>query len=510
MSQYTLSIFDPNTLLPHRAGIAGLALSLSVLEREESPLDWSDPQEMDDSVHLSWECSDREAVQWLLEQTYQVKDGYLDVPALNLADTQSKYTFTSGVATTFLQHSKQRKQGAAVTKSFLIEEGQPEINISFRPMLDCYYTGDFKEAFSSKGAFKKTIPLKGHHLPGLVECFANGAYQESPTGYLALLFLPLACGYYQLPGYRSAVVIPEVTHLRQWVEQRQRLSGRVSQSLTSQQSKLLERSYGNYRATGAAEAALYFLLQERVLEDSLIFRVNYCEVYQLGKQPWDGNQSYLKQAVHRVSVDDQILDIYQSAYYLFPSQVRTTDKGETWLATSKVLPWIASNLVSGKPWYANFFEFRKANELYERKGLVKMTEHLTPDEKVLFDAVQGAFRIYLRGQGKQAQKQGRPLDYGQVTDKVIYRFQRPSTQQEFATALVDFLSQYRSKAAKGAGPQIFNWIHREANWKPARDLTLLAISTYQSQVPQNDSDGPNSEPIPADSADVEEAFELTP
>ena len=508
MSEYILSIFDPNTLLPHRAGIAGLALALSVLEVDEAPLSW---EVTEDAVQLNWECIDREAVQWLLEQTYQVKDGYLDVPALNLADTQSKYTFTSGVATTFLQHSKQRKQGSAEIKSFLIEEGQPEINISFRPMLGCYYTGDFKEAFSSKGTFKKTIPLKGHHLPGLVECFANGAYQESPTGYLALLFLPLACGYYQLPSYRSAVVIPEVTDLQHWVEQRQRLSGRVSQSLTSQQSKLLERSYGNYRATGAAEAALYFLLQERVLEDSQIFRVNYCEVYQLGKQPWDGNQSYLKQAVYRVSIDDQILDIYQSAYYLFPSQVRTTEKGETWLATSKVLPWIASNLVADKSWYANFFEFRKANELYERKGLVKMTEHLTPDEKVLFDAVQGAFRIYLRGQGQQAQKQGRVLDYGQVTDKVIYRFQRPSTQQEFATALVDFLSQYRPKAAKGAGPQIFNWIHREANWKPARDLALLAISTYQSQNPKNGSDNPGTESSPANSADVEEeAFELTP
>ena len=57
--------------------------------------------------------------------------------------------------------------------------------------------------------------------------------------------------------------------------------------------------------------------------------------------------------------------------------------------------------------------------------------------------------------GNRLKKQGRPLDYGQVTDKVIYRFQRPSTQQEFATALVDFLSQYRSKAAKGAGPQNF-------------------------------------------------------
>ncbi|MEM9216296.1 MAG: type I-MYXAN CRISPR-associated Cas8a1/Cmx1 [Cyanobacteria bacterium P01_F01_bin.150] len=508
MSEYTLSIFDPNTLLPHRAGIAGLALALSVLDVGEAPVSWNVTE---DVVQLSWECSDREAVQWLLQHTYQVQDGYLNVPALNFADAQSQYTFTSGVATTFLQHSKQRKQGDAVTKSFLIEDGQPEISISFRPMLSCYYTGDFKEAFSSKGAFKKAIPLKGHHLPGLVECFANGAYKESPTGYLALLFLPLACGYYQLPGYRSAVAIPEVTHLSHWVEQRQRLSGRVSQSLSSRHSKLLKRSYENYRATGAAEAALYFLLQERILEDSKICRVNYCEVYQLGKQPWDGNQSYLKQAVHRVSVDEEILDIYQSAYYLFPSQVRTTDKGETWLAISKVLPWIASNLIAGKSWYSSFFEFRKANELYERKGLGKMTEHLTPDEKVLFDAVQGAFRVYLRGQGQQAQKQGRPLDYGQVTDKVIYRFQRPSTQQEFATALVDFLSQFRSKVAKGSGPQIFNWIHRETNWKPARDLTLLAIATYQGQSSQDgsaDSDAGISSDSTAGAE--EEAFEFVP
>lgn len=507
MSEFTLSIFDPNTLLPHRAGIAGLALALSVLDVEDAPITW---EVTEDTVQLSWKGSDREAVQWLVEQTYQVHDGYLDVPALNL-DPQGKYTFTAGVTTSFLQHSKQRKQGEAVTKSFLIEDGQPEISISFRPLIDCYYLSDFKEAFNSKGAFKATIPLKGHHLPGLVECFVNGAYQESPTGYLALLFLPLACGYYQLPGYRSAVVIPEVANLSQWVEQRQRLSGRITQILNSKQQKLLKRSYANYRSTGAAESALYFLLQERVLEDSKIFRVSHCEVYQLGKQPWDGNQTYLKQAVHYVSVDDQVLDVYQSAYYLFPSQVRTTDKGESWLATSKVLPWIASNLIAGKIWYADFFEFRKSNELYERKGLVKMTEHLNPDERILFDSVQGAFRIYLRGQAQQAQKQGRPLDYGQVTDKVIYRLQRPSTQQEFATALVDFLSQFRSKAAKGSGPQIFNWIHRESNWKPARDLALLAIATYQSQN-QKDGNGASTEdPVVAVATDLEEeAFELVP
>ncbi|MEO0988815.1 MAG: CRISPR-associated protein Cas8a1/Csx13 [Cyanobacteria bacterium J06639_14] len=399
------------------------------------------------------------------------------------------------MATTFLQHSKQRKQGTAVTKSFLIEDGQPEINISFRPMLSCYYTGDFKEAFNSKGGFKKTILLKGHHLPGLVECFANGAYQESPTGYLALLFLPLACGYYQLPGYRSAVVIPEVTHLLHWVEQRQRLSGRISQSLTSRQSKLLQRSYGNYRATGAAEAALYFLLQERVLGDAKIFRVNYCEVYQLGKQPWDGNQSYLKQAVHRVSVDEQVLDIYQSAYYLFPAQVRQTDKGESWLATSKVLPWIANNLIARKTWYANFFEFRKANELYERKGLVKMTEYLSQGEKLLFDSVSGAFGEFRRKQFKARKDQlKRELKKEEIwdvmsstADKAIYQLQRPNTQRDFAKALVDFLSRHRGSPALGNGLTIYEWLYKsEQSWRQTRDLALLAIATYQSEKKQND------------------------
>ncbi|WP_216655347.1 hypothetical protein [Thermoleptolyngbya sichuanensis] len=169
--------------------------------------------------------------------------------------------------------------------------------------------------------------------------------------------------------------------------------------------------------------------------------------------------------MYRVQVTDEVLHLYEVARQVFPALVRQTENGETWLAVSKILPWICDNLIAGKPWYAGFFEFRKRNEVYERKGLVTMTEYLNAEEQVLFDVVQGAFSKYLSGQIQQAQKQGRSLDYGQVTDKVIYRFQRPSTQQEFATALVDFLSQFRSKAARDKGPQIFHWVHREENWR---------------------------------------------
>jgi CRISPR-associated protein Cas8a1/Csx13 len=461
LTQLTLSVFNPSTLLPEQAGLAGLALALEPLSHESAPLSWNVTE---DEVQLAWECSDREAVTWLVKQTYQLTDqGYLNVPALNLEE-QGQYTFTQGLVSTFLQHGKQRSLDAPVSRVFPVDE--TEIRVDFRPVFSCYYTSDLKDAFNSKGAFKKEISLKGHHLPGLVECFVNGAYQASPGSFLALLFLPLACGYYKLPDGRSALVIPEVKNLIQWVARRREFSG---------------RTYRNFRSSGAGDSALNFLLQEKTIADAQQFRTSYCEIYQLGKQTWDGSQSYLKQAVHRVQVKDDILDVYAIASHLFPSQVKRTNNGDPWLAVSKTLPWICDNLIAGKVWYAGFYEFRKQNGVYERKGLTKMTEYLNTEEKVLFDVVQGAFSKYIYRQIKQAQKQGRPLDYGQVTDKVIYRMQRPSTQQEFATALVDFLSQYRSEASRATGPQIYHWIHRETNWRQARDLVLLAIATYQSK-----------------------------
>ncbi len=470
MSELTLSLLDPNTLLPHRAGIAGLALALSAIDPHQAPLRWNVTE---DEVNLAWEGTDRDAIQWLLSQTYQIQDGYLNVPALKL-DLQSRYTFTEGLTATLLQHSKQRnREQTTVPLNFTIEDGQPEIRLEFRPVIDCYYTREFSDAFDKKGSFKKAIALKGHHLPGLVECFVNGAYQESATGFLSLLFLPLACSYYKLPGFLAALVIPEVINLVEWVERRQTTSGQIFQRLKA--------PYADFRSSGAGESALRFLLREKIVSGAKPMSIRYCEVYQLGKQPWDGNQSYLKQAVYRVETKSEILELYDIAEQLFPAKVKLTDKGESWLAISKVLPWISQNIVLGKPWYDGFYEFYKRNDLYERKGLIKMTDNLAAHEQILFDAVQGAFSAYLWGQTVQAQKQGRKLDYGRVTDKVIYRFQRPSTQQDFASALVDFLSQFRSKAARGVGAEIYAWLHKDSQWRQARDLSLLAIATYKSK-----------------------------
>jgi CRISPR-associated protein Cas8a1/Csx13 len=471
LSKFELSIFDPNTLLPHRAGIAGLALVLSTLEIDDAPISW---EISEDTVTLNWDCDDKEALDWLIKSAYQIDSGMLNVPALNLSG-QGKYTFSQGVTSTFLQHSKQRTLDKTPRDiPFKVDENQPEIIISHRSLIDCYYLRDFKGVFNSKNKFSSSIAIKGHHLPGLVECYINGEYEESPSGFIALLFLPIACNYYLLQNGRYALVIPEVKDLKSWINRRRQLSN---------------RSYRDFRSPSAGEAGLRLLLEEALADSLQLQKVEYCEVYQLGKQPWDGNQSGLKQAVYRVRASHQVLSVYQSAISLFPSKVKVTDKGVSWLDISKILPWIAENLVNGKTWYTKFYEFRKSHHdkiKYQRKGLIAMTSHLQPHEQILFDSVQGAFSVYLVGQIKQATKQGRPLDYFQVTDKVIHRLQRPSTQQEFATALVDFLSQFRSKAARGLGREIYAWIHGE-EWRKARDLTMLAIATYQSKKKDGDA-----------------------
>ena len=86
MSQYITFNFCPNTFIttPIERDIEGLGLYPYCTRARGIGLykDWkrSSRKWM---IHdtPSWECSDREAVQWLLEQTYQVKDGYLDVKA---------------------------------------------------------------------------------------------------------------------------------------------------------------------------------------------------------------------------------------------------------------------------------------------------------------------------------------------------------------------------------------------------------------------------------------------
>jgi hypothetical protein len=196
MTELTLSIYEPNTLLPHRAGIAGLALALSSMPKNEAPLTW---EITEDEVRLQWACTDKEALQWLIVNTYKIQDGLLTAPCLELSQ-QNFYPFSRGILGTFLQFSSGNKEfdKSEKTLAFAIEDS--EYMVKYRPLLWCYYTQSEKiSAFTTTGYFQSKINVSSKHLPGLIQDFANGNYRESPTGFISLLFLPLACSYFQLP-----------------------------------------------------------------------------------------------------------------------------------------------------------------------------------------------------------------------------------------------------------------------------------------------------------------------
>lgn len=501
MPALVLSIFDPNTLLPHRAGIAGLALALEAIPSEDAPLTW---KVSEDTVTLNWNCSDRDAVVWLMGQTYTIQGGLLVAPALNLPPL-NRYPFSKGILDTFLQFSSGNKGFSQNEKDeiYLIEE--TEISVKNRPLEWCYYTDLNKlTAFTDKGAFKPKIQLTSKHLPGLIQDFGTGkCYEESPSGFLSLLFLPLACSYFQLPFVNHpdpkrkakiptyAVVIPEVPNLLAWRRRRKEFNQKICRS---------------FRASSASESGLKVLLQEKLVEDIETYKTGYCEVYRIGPQQWDKSQIGLKQSVYRVAAKEQVLRLYGSAEAIFKPKPRNNSKGETYISISKVLPWIADNLVLGQPWYAGFYELMKMRsdpktsksdtnpEIYklERKGLVNMTQfHLDSNGQILFKAVQGSFGRYLRGQITEIEeRQKREFDYKEydrVREKAIRRLQRFNTQQGFATALVDFLAQFPCNAAKGGGSEIIRLLY-SSDWRRARDLTMLAIATYQGKKKGDGSD----------------------
>jgi hypothetical protein len=111
---------------------------------------------------------------------------------------------------------------------------------------------------------------------------------------------------------------------------------------------------------------------------------------------------------------------------------------------------------------------------------------------------------------REAEKQGRELDYKQATNKIINTLLKPSTQQDFAKALVDFLSRHRSKATRGVGAEIYQWLHKDNNWKQARDLALLAIASYTGKSKEGDAELPAELLDELENEQSNDSFELSP
>jgi hypothetical protein len=245
-------------------------------------------------------------------------------------------------------------------------------------------------------------------------------------------------------------------------------------------------SYYNFFASNSYDAALNFLLQERSNKT-----IAGCEVYQLGKQIWNANQN-TKQAVVKARVNPASLEIYGIAFDKFRPQLRKTKKDVAFLSQSQALPWIAENILANNPWWTGFAEWNeKQEQIYESKGLTEMTEYLDPIAKKFFDVVQSSYRVYLSQKYKEAQEQGRPIDYNQVQQKLIFSFRNKRLHMEFVMRITDFFFQYKGKEgldSEDVYGDIEHWLYNKQNWLKAKSAAMLAITFYKAKPKDIDAE----------------------
>lgn len=131
---FNLSLWNPFNTPLHRAGLAGLYLSLKHLEPDKGKtIDWELTPE---SITLKWNGTDKEALTWLLENTYKIgeePEGVIKIPALGQISTSTQITLHNGILSPFYNIPARQNRKAFVLSQFSLTKSQRRWQSSIKP-----------------------------------------------------------------------------------------------------------------------------------------------------------------------------------------------------------------------------------------------------------------------------------------------------------------------------------------------------------------------------------------
>jgi hypothetical protein len=457
VTKFIFSLDDPTYLLPHKVGILGLAKVLDYCDRSNllTPLDIKfsiEPR----TLTLNWQCSDIEAFSVLKKEAYQITDGIIDSPSLELSD-EERYFFSQGLLSSFFQHNMHRKfTGENRELSFLVEQDKPLLTPSIRLVSDCCYTANMPKLFSRDGAFVPELSIKSHNFPGMIEDEFNLKKNlESIEKFLLLFFLPLVAPIItmssDLLGARKGLILIEPYNLA--IQCKSRIPRSFKSSIHS--------SYGD---------AIFSALAQYQIDTQSLDK----EIYVLGTQKWNAKQKFIKKKVVRPWVSKESLELFKTFANLLPSHVNVCQKEtkkengdaeqKVFISTSSLLGFIADNLAMGKLWHYNLAQFLLPKPYYEKETLRMMTqEYGTKQYKDVLDFGRSLWENYIRA--------------NEVTTSI-------SHHQSLKTRVIYSLSSVKNKDAfmrnfSKLFPSGINYIlSLEKDWEIIRDEVLQAIFLY--------------------------------
>jgi CRISPR-associated protein Cas8a1/Csx13 len=487
----TFDLADPQMTSMHRAGLAGLYMTLQQLDRENQnfqhnsqiPLQWVYDQR---SVTLWWEDKALDALKWLFEQSFQLQGDMICLRGLDAKQMPPQYLAIAhqGILGTLLQHNSTHKSMGVQTKIYYEDEESYPIIIRYKA-LKSYVYQEFAENLCDKNGNLSTKPISiagWLNLGAAVRhtAFSSDTSFEEPAHLvLILLFAPVACCYFilrsRLRDQRAqyALIIPEIRDLEKYTKYRR---------------SLRNRAFKEFWASSLGDAGLQFLTMTEKLAN--VYDTTACQVITMGTVAWSTQQK-TRTDLYLVKIDEasKVPQNYRVSRECLQDRVIARDKeGDSFIATSLARELIADNLARGKPWYAELSSkitsgdlFEKLN--YEREGLNQMVQskkiEWSQEERLFVKAFHEALRNTY-GQQSERTKEDEKVRLDKVNQKFRTKLIRCKNRDSVREFVMDFWARAGRLPTVQDNWEAFMQLMTD-DWKAARDLALLALVSYKGQ-----------------------------
>lgn len=541
-SKIHLHLNASDTTLIHRAGILGLWMTLKQLEKRfphpshrPGELSWKlTPY----SVGLDWKGQDKTVLDWLLKQAFQVDErGLISLTGLNPQSIPliNKIHLHQALNDTLLQYNQNvtpitrqyevlginsKKTASYCLLNLFIEMPIPwQFYLLLKGKLDAMKSVNFtvdnvkfslsykqlisyiNQNFSEQLCNRKThqwiedyIPIVSWLYPGAIvrhEIIRQYNQCKESTEYtFALLFLPIACHYLILSkGINEQVkpkkkhpikyllVIPDPINLEESAQIRWRLN------------------YTNYRdlyVSSVEEGALSYYAKEIPQN----FSPQRCQIILYGK--------LMKTSRLRNPIDIQdfaitkiALKTYRLAYRHLQKNKLIQTENNFLVRLNLIRGMIADKLLNKEAIWSNLWLTLKQKDSYgeirqqlkyNRQGLFKMIDNnqeITKAHNAFIDVIHEALKI-IYAQIYQDNPDTASKKIERENERLKSKLLDCYKEETFRHLMAKLLSKASNLSTLNENrPLVLPILTGKVDWKEARDIALIALSSYPTQARMN-------------------------
>ncbi|HEY9611243.1 type I-MYXAN CRISPR-associated Cas8a1/Cmx1 [Allocoleopsis sp.] len=502
----TLSASD--TTIMHRAGMAGLWMTLQQLELQ-FPTPATRPGNLswgltNCSISLNWQGEDFTVLDWLLRQSFQINEkGLISLTGLDYSsmDVINQIHLHQAIGSTFLRHNQFYKSGEQASESLSVDGIKGRLRYK---KIEWYTHQTFANQLcdTTGKLLKDYIHIVSWIYPGATVRHARldkyNKLEKKVEYALALLFLPLVCQYFIWHSNCSRIdtkqaakyilVIPEVTNL----------------TIAAQRCwELRKLDYKDFHVTSWGEAALNYYLYDEIQYSNEYHEV--CQTLLYEKLNKESKQRSLTD-IQDIDFEAKTILNYKLIYNLFQKNRVFGDGLNFIVKVNPIKGLIADNLAKGLPWWSGFwvsfsqdiFGDLSKQLFYNREGLRSMIE--TDDEMENYKSFIKACHEALRktyGKIYGRTKEGEVPRFEREYERIRGELGRCYDQQSFNDFLSDFLSRAGlNSALYDQWESILPLLMGQISWEKARNLVLIALASYKPSQKPSEEFRQNSEVTP--------------